>query len=102
MRNRSSLTWVLMGDRKSTRLNSSHSQISYAAFCLKKKHRSDLNSAHPACTLRNCSITENNFAQNTNLAIKIVEGNVKDNLFFLNNFTDNNNGSLHLSITWRF
>src|SRR2546430_8239490 len=25
-------------DRKSTRLNSSHSQISYAVFCLKKKH----------------------------------------------------------------
>src|SRR5256886_3178493 len=25
-------------DRKSTRLNSSHSQISYAAFCLKKKN----------------------------------------------------------------
>src|SRR2546430_8904573 len=28
------LQWV---DRKSTRLNSSHSQISYAVFCLKKK-----------------------------------------------------------------
>src|SRR2546430_12355292 len=27
----------LSGDRKSTRLNSSHSQISYAVFCLKKK-----------------------------------------------------------------
>src|SRR2546430_9471626 len=27
----------LMEDRKSTRLNSSHSQISYAVFCLKKK-----------------------------------------------------------------
>src|SRR2546430_7479269 len=27
-------------DRKSTRLNSSHSQISYAVFCLKKKKRS--------------------------------------------------------------
>src|SRR5438270_6433622 len=27
-------------DRKSTRLNSSHSQISYAVFCLKKKNRS--------------------------------------------------------------
>src|SRR2546430_10608457 len=27
----------LYGDRKSTRLNSSHSQISYAVFCLKKK-----------------------------------------------------------------
>src|SRR2546427_5040733 len=28
---------VLPSDRKSTRLNSSHSQISYAVFCLKKK-----------------------------------------------------------------
>src|SRR5689334_24233891 len=27
-------------DRKSTRLNSSHSSISYAVFCLKKKKRS--------------------------------------------------------------
>src|SRR5258708_17145103 len=26
------------GDRKSTRLNSSHQIISYAVFCLKKKH----------------------------------------------------------------
>src|SRR2546427_9233501 len=29
-------------DRKSTRLNSSHSQISYAVFCLKKKKREEL------------------------------------------------------------
>src|SRR2546430_9978828 len=28
---------VVRVDRKSTRLNSSHSQISYAVFCLKKK-----------------------------------------------------------------
>src|SRR3712207_8153054 len=27
----------LQGDRKSTRLNSSHANISYAVFCLKKK-----------------------------------------------------------------
>src|SRR3712207_8654061 len=27
----------LVGDRKSTRLNSSHANISYAVFCLKKK-----------------------------------------------------------------
>src|SRR5699024_12023887 len=27
-----------VGDRKSTRLNSSHVSISYAVFCLKKKH----------------------------------------------------------------
>src|SRR2546427_2104459 len=30
----------LVPDRKSTRLNSSHSQISYAVFCLKKKKKS--------------------------------------------------------------
>src|SRR5688572_31221835 len=30
----------VQSDRKSTRLNSSHSQISYAVFCLKKKKRS--------------------------------------------------------------
>src|SRR2546427_7839478 len=29
-------------DRKSTRLNSSHSQISYAVFCLKKKKKPKL------------------------------------------------------------
>src|SRR2546430_13445990 len=28
-------------DRKSTRLNSSHSQISYAVFCLKKKQKTE-------------------------------------------------------------
>src|SRR3712207_7585765 len=28
-----------VGDRKSTRLNSSHANISYAVFCLKKKKR---------------------------------------------------------------
>src|SRR5688572_31260546 len=28
---------ITLQDRKSTRLNSSHSQISYAVFCLKKK-----------------------------------------------------------------
>src|SRR2546430_9011374 len=31
----------ISGDRKSTRLNSSHSQISYAVFCLKKKKTID-------------------------------------------------------------
>src|SRR2546430_11520090 len=30
--------WLAVEDRKSTRLNSSHSQISYAVFCLKKKN----------------------------------------------------------------
>src|SRR2546430_12523244 len=38
------LWWI---DRKSTRLNSSHSQISYAVFCLNNKNRSD--GSHRLC-----------------------------------------------------
>src|SRR3712207_8181975 len=38
---------VYDGDRKSTRLNSSHANISYAVFCLKKNKKSTpLNSLH--------------------------------------------------------
>src|SRR5688572_32726752 len=33
------VTPTVLIDRKSTRLNSSHSQISYAVFCLKKKKK---------------------------------------------------------------
>src|SRR2546427_8573556 len=41
----------LRRDRKSTRLNSSHSQISYAVFCLKKKKkRKNLSSQPPPHT----------------------------------------------------
>src|SRR2546427_9502913 len=36
-------------DRKSTRLNSSHSQISYAVFCLKKKKRSNGSASDSPC-----------------------------------------------------
>src|SRR3712207_7587078 len=39
------------GDRKSTRLNSSHANISYAVFCLKKKKRSPLSLSFPPTTL---------------------------------------------------
>src|SRR5688572_32043386 len=35
-------------DRKSTRLNSSHSQISYAVFCLKKKNKNKINNVYLA------------------------------------------------------
>src|SRR5256886_13187065 len=35
-------------DRKSTRLNSSHSQISYAVFCLKKKKNNEASPAQRA------------------------------------------------------
>src|SRR2546430_13508018 len=37
---------VAIRDRKSTRLNSSHSQISYAVFCLKKKTNSIPTATH--------------------------------------------------------
>src|SRR2546430_4281587 len=42
-------------DRKSTRLNSSHSQISYAVFCLKKKKRY----CHISCSA--CSTNPNSY-----------------------------------------
>src|SRR2546430_1410873 len=38
-------------DRKSTRLNSSHSQISYAVFCLKKKKKKQYISTHDTTTI---------------------------------------------------
>src|SRR2546427_6092435 len=41
-------------DRKSTRLNSSHSQISYAVFCLKKKKKKQ-KTPHETTTLRQTS-----------------------------------------------
>src|SRR3989449_71067 len=36
------LPQVVVGDRKSTRLNSSHGYISYAVFCLKKKKKGNI------------------------------------------------------------
>src|SRR2546428_4247517 len=35
-------------DRKSTRLNSSHDQISYAVFCLKKKKKTSYTASDPS------------------------------------------------------
>src|SRR2546430_10008784 len=42
----------LLKDRKSTRLNSSHSQISYAVFCLKKKKEMTLDYIQPLLRFR--------------------------------------------------
>src|SRR3712207_6989011 len=45
---RSGTTVVLGLDRKSTRLNSSHANISYAVFCLKKKKKKNqINTTYP-------------------------------------------------------
>src|SRR5438105_11862998 len=40
-----------LGDRKSTRLNSSHEWISYAVFCLKKKKKKTRKRARTASTV---------------------------------------------------
>src|SRR2546430_12975275 len=60
---RGSMCWCLLWprrrpprrDRKSTRLNSSHSQISYAVFCLKKKKYTPHRTALPRIVQRHCS-----------------------------------------------
>src|SRR5260221_6193342 len=41
-------SWAKRPDRKSTRLNSSHTVISYAVFCLKKKKNCHTKSSHTA------------------------------------------------------
>src|SRR5688572_32442059 len=45
-------------DRKSTRLNSSHSQISYAVFCLKKKKKKKKINTKKTKTLTNYKIKD--------------------------------------------
>src|SRR5260221_2290608 len=47
-----SVAGALDGDRKSTRLNSSHTVISYAVFCLKKKKKSNNVRTHLCCHSR--------------------------------------------------
>src|SRR3712207_7828004 len=42
---------AIVGDRKSTRLNSSHANISYAVFCLKKKKKQQYNYQYNICTI---------------------------------------------------
>src|SRR2546422_3147953 len=43
---------IALGDRKSTRLNSSHGYISYAVFCLKKKKNRGTGTFYVPCKRR--------------------------------------------------
>src|SRR3712207_6952533 len=43
-------------DRKSTRLNSSHANISYAVFCLKKKKQQNITRLSSALYLEQCEL----------------------------------------------
>src|SRR2546430_10398443 len=51
----------LSTDRKSTRLNSSHSQISYAVFCLKKKNN---HATHRFGTVSETALAADHVCQN--------------------------------------
>src|SRR3712207_7680648 len=44
---------AVVGDRKSTRLNSSHANISYAVFCSKKKYEKNHRLLSEKCTVQN-------------------------------------------------
>src|SRR3989440_594708 len=52
-----------LSDRKSTRLNSSHDQISYAVFCLKKKKKSVLLRSDRKSTRLNSSQKQNSYPE---------------------------------------
>src|SRR2546430_8162868 len=53
------------GDRKSTRLNSSHSQISYAVFCLKKNRN-----PHPHYTTTNIRTLRHHHRRNIHVPVR--------------------------------
>src|SRR5256884_1097508 len=50
-------TPIWRGDRKSTRLNSSHGYISYAVFCLKKKNKEKIYSCNADHQSRNSNLS---------------------------------------------
>src|SRR2546430_9234664 len=68
-------------DRKSTRLNSSHSQISYAVFCLKKK-QTEVCSPHPSQTV---TVTELRPSSRSHIRLVVYDCNVtsKMRIWFL-------------------
>src|SRR2546421_6097486 len=68
---------IARSDRKSTRLNSSHDQISYAVFCLKKKKkkgifRTDRNSIHLKSSEKKKFVSDRCLKTRTGLIIPTV------------------------------
>src|SRR2546430_10593394 len=56
---------LLCGDRKSTRLNSSHSQNSYAVFCLKKKK-------HTICCMEHPDVVRSQYPMSCHVHIVVI------------------------------
>src|SRR5690349_6755926 len=66
-------TWVTVLDRKSTRLNSSHVEISYAVFCLKKKNHLLMEDKHWGLRKsRNATSLNSRFKSLDTLKVKII------------------------------
>src|SRR3712207_8361478 len=61
---------TIQTDRKSTRLNSSHANISYAVFCLKKKHRCNASIPSPRPT-REIMLTYSQTLQTTASIVRL-------------------------------
>src|SRR2546428_8844190 len=61
-------------DRKSTRLNSSHDQISYAVFCLKKKKKHNVQYCllPPSFLITFLSVSASNYIVNAELSYSIL------------------------------
>src|SRR5438270_1119070 len=71
-------------DRKSTRLNSSHSQISYAGFCLKKKSEFIILIITFVClTPLVASGLRPNSETNITIHVKGIQGNEKLDIFLI-------------------
>src|SRR2546427_2802751 len=66
--------YIDIADRKSTRLNSSHSQISYAVFCLKKKNTSNSGSGGVRTTGRARAATPRATGHERRLRVPVAPG----------------------------
>src|SRR2546430_5555772 len=70
-------------DRKSTRLNSSHSQISYAVFCLKKKKKKNqLSQPHPIPNLSYSYTTFSDIPRLDSILIQICTRKCRPHITF--------------------
>src|SRR3954463_4984778 len=71
-------------DRKSTRLNSSHTIISYAVFCLKKKNGSNSASTMESCTTKSPRRATSAIRVRTRIFIGLTSIAASSSFFFFN------------------
>src|SRR5215469_9783649 len=59
-------------DRKSTRLNSSHVEISYAVFCLKKKTNKSSHASSSTCLMKTSSLVHTEFVRSLSIFFLMI------------------------------